>query len=204
MSLTLTCRVMKAFADVSQNRRKLEALVVSIAVKNADAEARLARDSRDAAAALMEELRARREATSASASASRKQQQQVRRREDGDKSGRGTTVSALRGQMEPTTGTAQGSQVGAVGHRSGEAPSDTTAAAASPTNSAVVSSSVFSQAGESGERTQMEGRSLKTQYNSRVEREPNLEPPLEVTAAVEAPSFEVDIQSRNVADSAPG
>lgn len=59
----LSCRVMEALADVSQQRRKLEAAASSIAAKSAAASARLAQDSRDAAAALMEELRARREAT---------------------------------------------------------------------------------------------------------------------------------------------
>lgn len=54
---------MKALTDVSQQRRKLEALATSVAAKSAEANARLARDSRDAALALMEELRARREAS---------------------------------------------------------------------------------------------------------------------------------------------
>lgn len=53
---------MEALADVSQHRRKIEATASSIAVKSAAANARLAQDSRDAAEALLSELRARREA----------------------------------------------------------------------------------------------------------------------------------------------
>ena len=54
---------MKALADVSQQRRKIEAVVTSIAAKTVAAHARLAQDSRDAASALMEELRAKRESS---------------------------------------------------------------------------------------------------------------------------------------------
>ncbi|CAN0090896.1 unnamed protein product, partial [Ectocarpus sp. 12 AP-2014] len=54
-------RVMKALADVSQQRRKLESTAASLAARSAAASARLAQDSRDAAAALLAELRARRE-----------------------------------------------------------------------------------------------------------------------------------------------
>ena len=56
-------RVMEALADVSQQRRKLEATAASLMAKSAAASARLAQDSRAAAAALMGELRARREAS---------------------------------------------------------------------------------------------------------------------------------------------
>lgn len=54
---------MKSLADVSQQRRKLEAVSTSIAAASAAASERLAQDSRNTATALLEELRARREAS---------------------------------------------------------------------------------------------------------------------------------------------
>lgn len=89
---------MEALTDVSKRRRNLEALVVSVAAKSADANARLAQDSRDAASALMAELRARREATEIVTAVATKestekqshQQQHSPRRAGGD---RNTTVS---------------------------------------------------------------------------------------------------------------
>lgn len=52
---------MESLADVSQKRRKLEALVTAITARKADAVARLAQDSYDAVQALKVELQARRE-----------------------------------------------------------------------------------------------------------------------------------------------
>lgn len=104
----LTFRVMKALADVSQQRRKLESTAASIAAKGAAASARLAQDSRDAAAALFAELRARREASKHQRHKQQLQQQQQRQPPRSSEHGgvTGAPVLALEAGLKPTNAAA--------------------------------------------------------------------------------------------------
>lgn len=86
----LTCRVMKALSDVSVQRRKLESTVASVSARSAAANARLAQDSRDSAAALLAELRARREA-----SKQHQQKQKSSQQQHGGSAAEGAPIQAM-------------------------------------------------------------------------------------------------------------
>lgn len=178
---------METLTDISQKRRKLEALVVSVAAKSADANARLARDSRDAAAALMAELRSRREATATAAAAtaatirssSDGQQLQPQSRGGGKDGGDRVSVASARGGPQYPAGGARDIPVGFAAKRSGGSLTVATAAAKS-----AIASSLNYQTGTTGAGEKLGGHSLgslasngKPLGNSHLDNERLLKPP---------------------------
>lgn len=190
---------METLTDISQKRRRLEALVVSVAAKSADANARLAKDSRDAAAALMAELRSRREATSTAAAATAaaslrsssggQQLQSLSRGGDKD-SGEKVSAESARGDPPCPSGGARDVPVGFAARRSGVSFAVATAAA----KGAIVSCLKL-QTGTTGLVKQIGGHAQKTVvsnvkplYNSHIENEVLIMPSAApASASVEAP-----------------